>query len=89
MQTRGVVNQIVAPSDLDRVAREIAAQIAELSPTAVQTIKEAELTLQDLPLAEAFAREAELGQRTFVSYDARKGLAAFAARAAKPAEARK
>lgn len=88
MQARGVVNQIVAPADLERVARETAAQIAALSPTAVQTIKEAVLTLQDLPFAEAFAREAVLGQRTFVSEDARKGLAAFAARAAKSPEAR-
>ena len=38
------------------------------------------LTLQDLPLREAFAAEAELGQRTFTSDDARRGLAAFAAR---------
>jgi len=87
LQARGVVNQVVAPADLERVARETAAEIAALSPTAVQTIKEAVLTLQDLPFAEAFAREAVLGQRTFVSEDARKGLAAFAARAAKSAGA--
>lgn len=80
--SRGIVNQVVAPADLDGVARETAARIAALSPTAVQTIKEAVLTLQDLPWAEAFAREAALGQRTFTSDDARKGLAAFAARGA-------
>jgi len=79
--TRGIVNQVVTPADLDSVAHETAARIAALSPTAVQTIKEAVLTLQDLPWAEAFAREAVLGQRTFTSDDARKGLAAFAARA--------
>lgn len=79
---RGVINQVVAPADLDRVAHETAARIATLSPTAVQTIKEAVLTLQDLPWAEAFAREAVLGQRTFTSEDAKRGLAAFAARAA-------
>jgi enoyl-CoA hydratase len=89
LQARGVINQVVATSDLERVARETAEQIAALSPTAVQTIKEAVLTLQDLPFAEAFAREAVLGQRTFVSEDARQGLAAFAARAAKSSEARK
>lgn len=81
---RGIVNQVVAPSKVDRVAHETAEQIAALSPTAVQTIKEAVLTLQDKPWAEAFAREAVLGQRTFTSDDARKGLAAFAARAAPP-----
>ncbi len=39
-----------------------------------------QLTLQDLPLAEAFRLEAALGQRTFTSEDARRGLAAFANR---------
>jgi len=78
---RGVVNQVVAAADLDDVSHETAARIAALSPTAVQTIKEAVLTLQDLPWTEAFAREAILGQRTFTSEDAKKGLSAFAARA--------
>lgn len=86
LQARGVINQVVPAADVGRVAADTAAQIAALSPTAVQTTKEAVLTLQDLPWAEAFAREAELGQRTFTSDDARKGLAAFAARAARPAE---
>lgn len=85
--TRGVVNQIVSPGDLDGIAHETAERIASLSPTAVQTIKEAVLTLQDLPWAEAFAREATLGQKTFTSDDAKRGLAAFAARSAgKPEE---
>ncbi|MEO3388036.1 enoyl-CoA hydratase/isomerase family protein [Mesorhizobium sp. CAU 1741] len=82
LEMRGVVNQVVAPGDVAAVAHETAARIASLSPTAVQTIKEAALTLQDLPWAEAFAREAALGQKTFTSDDAKKGLAAFAARAA-------
>lgn len=83
---RGVVNQVVAAEDVEGTARETAERIAALSPTAVQTIKEAVLTLQDLPWAEAFAREAALGQRTFTSEDARKGLAAFAARANRKSE---
>lgn len=80
--TRGVINQVVASSDLDSVAREIAQEIAALSPTAVQTIKEAVLTLQDETWEKAFAKEAVLGQRTFTSEDARRGLAAFAERSA-------
>lgn len=79
---RGVVNQVVAPDSVYAIAHETAERIAALSPTAVQAIKEAVLTLQDLPWAEAFAQEAILGQRTFTSDDAKKGLAAFAARAA-------
>lgn len=82
MAAKGVVNQVVEPDRVEPVAHEIAAQIAALSPTAIQTIKEAVLTLQDLPLEEAFAREARLGQRTFTSDDARRGLEAFARRAA-------
>lgn len=86
---RGVLNQVVAPESLDAVASETAERIAALSPTAVQTIKQAVLTLQDLPWKEAFAQEAILGQRTFTSDDARKGLAAFADRAARKREERR
>lgn len=82
MVVRGVVNQIVAPDRVEPVATEIAERMASLSPTAIQTVKEAVLTLQDLPFEEAFAQEASLGQRTFTSDDARRGLAAFAKRAA-------
>lgn len=77
---RGVVNQVVASSELDAVTRKMAQEIAVLSPTAIQTIKEAVLTLQDDTWEKAFAKESVLGQRTFTSEDARRGLAAFAAR---------
>ncbi|BCH31357.1 enoyl-CoA hydratase [Mesorhizobium sp. L-8-10] len=82
MAAKGVVNQVVDPDKVEPLAQETAAQIATLSPTAIQTIKEAVLTLQDLPLEQAFAEEARLGQRTFTSEDARRGLRAFAERAA-------
>jgi enoyl-CoA hydratase len=82
MRAKGVVNQVVAPDKVEGVAHDIATQIATLSPTAIQTIKEAVLKLQDLPLEEAFAQEAKLGQRTFTSTDAKRGLQAFADRAA-------
>ena len=78
MAAMGVINQIVQSRSVEATALEIAHHIASLSPTAVQTIKEAALTLQDLPLAEAFRQEAVLGQRTFTSEDAKRGLAAFA-----------
>ncbi len=89
MVAKGVINQAVAPDAVVPLAHETAEQISALSPTAIQTIKEAVLTLQDLPWSEAFAREALLGQRTFTSPDAKRGLAAFAARAARPKEPRK
>lgn len=80
MVSRGVINRIVPAEKVEPTALAIATRIASLSPSAVQTIKEAALTLQHLPLTEAFRREAELGQRTFTSDDARRGLAAFSNR---------
>ncbi|MVA37136.1 enoyl-CoA hydratase/isomerase family protein [Agrobacterium vitis] len=80
MLARGVVNRIVEAAEVEATAQGLAARVAKLSPSAVQTIKEAALTLQHLPLAEAFHKEAALGQRTFTSEDARRGLAAFAER---------
>lgn len=80
---KGVVNRVVDADQVEPVAFELAARIAALSPTAIQTIKEAALTLQDLPLADAFHEEAALGQRTFTSADAKRGLAAFANRSGK------
>lgn len=77
---KGVVNRVVDSDQVELLAYELAAKIAALSPIAIQTIKEAALTLQDLPLAEAFRVEAALGQRTFTSADAKRGLAAFANR---------
>jgi len=80
MLARGVVNRVLPAVEVEPAAMELAARIATLSPTAIQTIKQAVLTLQDLPFSKAFAAEAKLGQRTFTSEDARRGLAAFAAR---------
>jgi enoyl-CoA hydratase len=78
---RGVVNHVVDADRVEPLAFEFAMKIAALSPVAIQTIKEAALTLQDMPLADAFRIEAALGQRTFTSDDAKRGLAAFAKRA--------
>lgn len=80
MLARGVINRAVDPDEVESVAFALADRIAKLSPGAVQTIKEAALTLQHLPLKDAFEKEAVLGQRTFESEDARRGLAAFANR---------
>jgi enoyl-CoA hydratase len=80
MLAKGVVNRVLPAGEVEPAARELADRMAALSPSAIQTIKQAALTLQDLPYREAFAEEARLGQRTFTSADARRGLAAFAAR---------
>ncbi len=81
MVAKGVVNRVVE-GDVEAEAFAVADRIAALSPQAVQTIKQAVLTLQDLPLEEAFRQEAALGQKTFTSDDARRALAAFASRGA-------
>ncbi len=83
LHAKGVINRVVEADQVEPVAFELANKIAALSPTAIQTIKEAALTLQDLPLADAFHKEAALGQRTFTSEDAKRGLAAFANRSGK------
>lgn len=80
MAERGILNELTDDGSVDERAIEVAHEIAALSPQAVQTIKEAALTLQDVPFEDAFAREALLGQRTFTSPEARAALAAFAAR---------
>lgn len=78
---RGLINEVVDDAEVDARALSVAHEIAALSPQAVQTIKEAALTLQDLPFKEAFAREAQLGQRTFTSPEARAALQKFGERA--------
>jgi enoyl-CoA hydratase len=80
MLAKGVINRVLPAAEVESAARELAERMAALSPSAVQTIKQAALTLQDLPYREAFAAEALIGQRTFTSEDARRGLAAFATR---------
>lgn len=81
LRERGVLNQVVASDQVEPVAFALATAIAEKSPIAVQTIKEAALTLYDLPSTDAFARETVLGQRTFTSDQAKETLARFAERA--------
>lgn len=73
----GVVNEILPSDQVLARAQAIAADIAELGPIAVQTIKEAALTLQSEPLESAFEHEAKLGQTAFTCDDAKIGLARF------------
>jgi enoyl-CoA hydratase len=80
MRERGIVNRIEPFDRVEATAIDMARRLAGFSPTAVQAIKEAALTLPDLPIVDAFREEAGIGQRTFTSDEARKSLAAFAAR---------
>jgi enoyl-CoA hydratase/carnithine racemase len=80
LHARGLLNYVVPPAELMSRTFALAERIKAMSPTAVAVIKESVQRLQDLPLDEAFAEEARLGQRAFTSADARKGLEAFAQR---------
>jgi len=74
----GVLNRVVAPERLTETVDELVHQLLRLSPTALRIVKQAVRELGDLPLRDAFDREAALGQLAFTSDDARRGLAAFA-----------
>ena len=76
----GIVNEVVPAAQLRDAAHAIAEQLLTRSRTAVATVKRAVRELADLPLDDAFRREALLGQAAFTSDDAREGLAAFAER---------
>lgn len=75
----GVINHVVPRESLMATAFEFANRIKRLSASALEVIKESVATLPDMPIGQAFAAEAILGQRAFASADAKKGLAAFAA----------
>jgi enoyl-CoA hydratase/carnithine racemase len=74
----GLLNRVVAPEQLSETATQWAERLVRLSPTALKVTKRAVRELSDLPLEDAFRREAVLGQLAFTSADARRGLAAFA-----------
>lgn len=76
----GIVNEVVPAAQLRDAAHAIAEQLLTRSRTAVATVKRAVRELADLPLDDAFRREALLGQEAFTSGDAREGLTAFAER---------
>jgi enoyl-CoA hydratase/carnithine racemase len=74
----GILTDVVPAAELAGAAQRIAEQLLTRSRTALATVKSAVRELSDLPLDEAFRREATLGQRAFTSDDAREGLTAFA-----------
>ena len=79
-QRYGIVNEVVPAARLQDAALDVAHDLLARSRTAIATIRSAVRELADLPLDEAFRREAILGQAAFASDDAREGLAAFAER---------
>jgi enoyl-CoA hydratase/carnithine racemase len=76
----GILNRVVPAGELQDAAWTLAREALSRSRTAVATVKRSVRELAELPLPEAFRREAVLGQVAFTSPDAREGLAAFAER---------
>jgi enoyl-CoA hydratase len=79
-QRIGFVQQVVAPDDLLRVARELAAEIAGNAPIAVQSIKRTINAWTRRGFHEAALFEAMSSSVAFVSEDLYEGFAAGAAK---------
>lgn len=73
----GFINKIVTPKQLMEEAEKYAHKIVKNGPIAVQTIKEAVIRLQSLPMELAFYEEWRYAQQVLLSKDVREGLQAF------------
>jgi enoyl-CoA hydratase len=73
----GLINEIVPADRLLSRAEEVAREIAENGPLAVQSCKESLLRTSGLSLEEAFKIEGEFARRVFSSEDAIEGPLAF------------
>ena len=73
----GLVNAVVLPDDLMAVALEAADAIAGNAPLAVQATWRGVRELRDLPIADAYRRQEELGRPLRATDDAREGQRAF------------
>lgn len=76
----GLINEIVDPARLEGRVTEIAEEIAGNGTLAVRKIKESAWRQMDLPLADAYELESELGHEVFLDPQAKEGMAAFVER---------
>lgn len=76
----GILNYVVEPEKVMEKSMEIAKKFLSLSTIAVQTAKEAIVTLRDMPIDSAFPVEAMIGYKAFTNSDAKEGLRAFYAK---------
>ncbi len=76
-QRLGLINRIVPPAELAAAAHALARGIADRSPVAVRTGKEAFYRQADLPLAEAYDYAAAVMTRNMLARDAGEGIDAF------------
>ena len=73
----GLVSELVADAEVEKRAVEMAKQIAELPPLAVEQAKEVVLRGMDASLETGLALEAKAIQLLFSSEDQKEGMAAF------------
>lgn len=73
----GVVDRCVPAAELEGAALDLAATIAGKSPTAVRTIRDAFLTVEQLPIAEAFRIEQRYTTELSTSEDGAEARRAF------------
>jgi enoyl-CoA hydratase/carnithine racemase len=73
----GLVSELVPDAEVEKRAIELAKQIAELPPLAVELAKEAVLRGMDAALDSGLALEAKAIQLLFASEDQKEGMAAF------------
>ena len=73
----GLVSELAPDAEVEKRAVEMAKQIAELAPLAVQQIKEVVLAGKDASLDTALRLETKAIQLLFASRDQKEGMAAF------------
>jgi enoyl-CoA hydratase/carnithine racemase len=76
-QALGLVNRVVAESELDAAVTALAALIAAKSPLTLAIGKEAFYRQTEMPLADAYAYAAEVMTRNMLARDAEEGIDAF------------
>jgi enoyl-CoA hydratase/carnithine racemase len=73
----GLVNRIVAPSDLERATWELAEKVAQFSPAAIRLGKNAFYTMNDMEYFKTFSYLVDMLAITSMTEDAKEGVKAF------------
>jgi enoyl-CoA hydratase len=73
----GLVNRVVAPTQLMQTARQMAERIASRAPVAIAKAKAAILAAERLPLEEGLALEVDLASEVHATADRVEGMRAF------------
>ena len=76
----GLVNRVVAPTELDKTTAELVEQIIAAAPIAARYVKEAVAAAEDLPLVQGLRLEADLSIILQSTEDRAEGLRSFAER---------